>query len=224
MKLPCPKQSEKNSNKRKSEEDHGDHSRKRAKITGQAPVPRKGKKKAKKRTSDKEKIKGVLHQFSPNDTNIIISSSCNLCKNRMIHHIPQPEKGASENFLSSCKVRIGSDWEMLAKILNVTGANGTFFCPFCEVMLKNLVKGIPHAPIALAKYIQFENRVRIFQQRTLEGIREEATQFKEQGCSRNRLKDFKNCEDHPLLPPEINGPVVDYFSVMPLHINLGLGL
>ena len=91
-------------------------------------------------------------------------------------------------------------------------------------MLKNLVKGIPHAPITLAKYIQFENRVKIFQRRTLEGIREEATQFKEQGCPRNRLKDFKNCEDHPLLPPEINGPVVDYLSVMPLHINLGLGL
>ena len=27
-----------------------------------------------------------------------------------------------------------------------------------------------------------------------------------------------------MLPPEINGPVVDYFSVMPLHINRGLCL
>ena len=91
-------------------------------------------------------------------------------------------------------------------------------------MLKNLVKGIPHAPITLAKYIQFENRVKIFQQRTLESIREEATQFKEQRCPRNPLKDFKNCEDHPLVPPEINRPAVNYFSVMPLHINIGLGL
>ena len=91
-------------------------------------------------------------------------------------------------------------------------------------MLKYLVKGIPHAPITLAKYIQFENRVKIFQERALDGIREETTQFKEQGCPRNRLKDFKNCDDLPLLPPEINGLVVDYFSVMPLHISLGLGL
>ena len=56
--------------------------------------------------------------------------------------MPQPEKEASENLLSSCKVTIGSDWEMLAKILNET---------FCEVMLKNLVKGIPHAPITISE-------------------------------------------------------------------------
>ena len=175
----------------KLEEDHGCYSSKRAKITGQVPVPWKGKKKARKRTSDKEKIKGVPHQFSLNDTNIIISSSCNPCKNRMIHRMPQSEKRASENVLSSCKITIGSDWKMLAKILNVTGANRTFYCPSCEVMLKYLVKGIPHAPITLVKYIQFENRVKIFQERALDGIREEITQFKEQGCPRNRLKDFK---------------------------------
>ena len=110
-------------------------------------------------------------------------------------------------------------------ILQYTGPNGVFICPFCLAQLADLKMGVPHAPLSLPKYSDKDPRLaeeKTFQQRTLEGMATMADNFASSGLPKSQVSKFQNCEAKPLISPE--GPVIDHISVMPLHLSLGLGL
>ena len=97
-----------------------------------------------------------------------MSADCSYCK-RSISERKWDNSQAST--IRSCRVTIGSDWEMLARILNYTGANGTDFCPFCDIMLKHMIKGIPHTPTILPKYkVKDTKVVKEYTLRTLQDL------------------------------------------------------
>ena len=173
-------------------------------------------------------LKGLPPNSKFNDGNKTISVSCPACKEH-IGTIPTNEQISISNdtepvetFKASVST-FGCDWEMLANVLGQTGPNGKYFCPFCEVMLSDTKKGSPHSPIILQRYLApGTSPERKFAIRTFENMREDAKKFKENGAKKESAKDFKNCENYPLIPA--TGEVLSDVSVMPLHISLGLGL
>ena len=46
--------------------------------------------------------------------------------------------------ISEFWLSLGGDWEFIARLLGLTGPNGTLFCNFCHAQLKDLEKGKPH--------------------------------------------------------------------------------
>ena len=75
---------------------------------------------------------------------------------------------------------------MLARILNYTGANGTYFCPFCDIMLEHMIKGISHTPTILPKYEVKNTRVvKEYTSRTLQDLREHAISYTKRPDAQN---------------------------------------
>ena len=89
--------------------------------------------------------------------------------------------------------------------------------------LSDTKQGSPHSPIILQRYLAPGTAPeRKFARRMFENMREDAKKFKENGTKKESAKDFKNCENYPLIPA--TGEVLSSVSAMPLHISLGLGL
>jgi len=53
--------------------------------------------------------------------------------------------------ISEFWLSLGGDWEFIARLLGLTGPNGTFFCNFCHAQLKDLEKGKPRTPWLLQR-------------------------------------------------------------------------
>ena len=113
---------------------------------------------------------------------------------------------------------------MIATVLGQTGPNGKYFCPFCEIMLAQVVKGSPHSPVHLRKYLSdnSSNTATTFISRIFEGMTEMAKSFQKNGAKKNKQRNIKIVKNVPLIPAI--GDIINNVSVMPLHISLGIGL
>ena len=115
------------------------------------------------------------------------------------------------------------DWEWLARILGLSGPNGTYFCPFCYVKLDDLQSGKPHSPLIFEKYkhlLNNEDKTN-FVARMLEELVYHNEEFLKSGMSRDDVKLFYNCEHSPLIKG--CGAVLKHTSTMVLHLKLGMG-
>ena len=117
----------------------------------------------------------------------------------------------------------GADWEMVANVIGLTGPNGRHVCPFCEIMLSNINKGVLHSPVLFQKYTNIGPiSPELYENRMLENMSHLAMQFKESGDKKDNAKNYKNCENTHLISAK--GTPVSHVSVMPLHLSRGIGL
>ena len=156
-----------------------------------------------------EKIKNLLPIIKIDKENVIYSKVCKMCcrRSKENHHSNDPTMT-----FSSIKCTIGADWEMIATILGYTGQHGTHFCPFCDIMLKDLQSGNPHASVILPKYKEYDKQNEsVFNVRTIESMRGSAEQYINNGSVKQNAKSYMNCENIPLIIGE--GPVLDHACI-----------
>ena len=124
--------------------------------------------------------------------------------------------------ISEFWLSLGGDWEFIARLLGLTGPNGTFFCNFCHAQLKDLEKGKPHAPWLLQQGATASHTcTKKFPVRSFESILSDNDRFVKGGSVKSKANQFHNCESTPIYLA--TGPVIDSVSCMPLHLSLGLG-
>ena len=170
-------------------------------------------------------------------TNTTTSASCRICR-RLSASPPshlhtqnveehentplsqQVEDMEVDKTFSTAKVVLGGDWEFIANVAGLSGANGVHFCNHCKVRLTDMPKGEPHAPVIFRRY-QPAGVAKSFEDRTVEGMKADNRAFRAAEVRRNQVPLYNNCQFEPLLP---DGKMVELASCMPLHISLGLGL
>lgn len=124
--------------------------------------------------------------------------------------------------ISEFWLSLGGDWEFIARLLGLTGPNGTFFCNFCHCQLKDLEKGKPHTPWLVQKDVTANHTcTRKFAIRSFEEMFSDNDRFVKNGSVKSKANRFHNCECPPIF--RATGPVLDSVSCMPLHLSLGLG-
>lgn len=95
-----------------------------------------------------------LQELVQNVQNVHYSNKCLSCKKSTKSTVKTPNsQSCDENkrpdeecAISACWLSLGGDWEFIARLLGLTGPNGTYFCNFCDAQTKDLVKGKPHTP------------------------------------------------------------------------------
>lgn len=177
--------------------------------------------------------------------NTYISKACKLCKHGIsfaendpldIHaehsYCKTPFNTAQQNqreFTPQIKLQkfskywltLGGDWEFIAKMLGLTGPNGTFFCNFCLCTIPDLVKGSPHTPTPLKKYKHLCPKEKTYDERSFTSLVKNQQEYVEAGCIKSNVNKFNNCENIPIYKQR--GAILDSVSCMPLHLSLGLG-
>ena len=168
-----------------------------------------------------------LQELFRNCQNEYRSQRCSLCQKTT--HFQSHSSNCDANNPSSAKYTIsefwlslGGDWEFIARLLGLTGPNGTFFCNFCHAQLKDLEKGKPHTPWLL-QYgaTASDTHTKKFPVRSFESILSDNNRFVKGGSVKSKANQFHNCESLPIY--QATGPVIDSVSCMPLHLSLGLG-
>lgn len=171
------------------------------------------------RVKGMDKWPDELQQLFQNQQNVHYSQTCLLCRSNLkTCHENKPTHG--RYIISECWLSLGGDWEFLARLLGLTGPNGTYFCNFCHAQIKDLVKGKPHTPWLL----QNSSTVHITQQfpvRSFESLLSSNEEFVKSGSVKAKANKFQNCESSPIF--HAAGPVINSVSCMPLHLSLGLG-
>ena len=110
----------------------------------------------------------------------------------------------------------------IARLVGLTGPNGTFFSNFCHAQLKDLEKGKPHMPWLLRQGATASHGcTKKFSVRSFESILSDNDRFVKGGSVKSKASQFHNCESTPIYQP--TGPLIDSVSRMPLHLSLGLG-
>ena len=168
-----------------------------------------------------------LQELFRNCQNEYHSQRCLLCQRTT--HFESHSSNCDANKPSSAKYSIsefwlslGGDWEFIARLLGLTGPNGTFFCNFCHVQLKDLEKGKPHTPWLLQHGATTSHTcTKKFPVRSFESILSDNDRFVKGGSVKSKANQFHNCESIPIY--QTTGPVIDSVSCMPLHLSLGLG-
>lgn len=122
--------------------------------------------------------------------------------------------------ISKCWLSLGGDWEFLARLLGLTGPNGTYFCNYCHATIKDLQRGKPHTPWILNSTSN-GNHLKQFSPRTFESMSSDNEDFVNGGSVKAKANRFHNCESKPIF--RAYGPVIESVSCMPLHLSLGLG-
>ena len=113
------------------------------------------------------------------------------------------------------------DLTWLSSVLGLTGPNGKHFCNDCLITPQDVTKDAPHSPAILPKYQEPESEQnRTFSPRTIESITQNARLLPKNGGK--IPSDYLNSDHPPLI--DAKGFVINYTSVAPLHISLGLGL
>ena len=172
-------------------------------------------------------IKGIqnwpnaLQQLVFNKVNQHISPHCSLCKKLVREPVSTPSADTNQDqiLLSECWVTLAGDWEFIARLLGLTGPNGTYFCNFCHVQIKDLVKGTPHTPWLLQN--TSSNSQTKFTVRTFESMLSDNERYVKSGAVKAKAYQYHNCESKPIF--QAAGPVLKSVSCMPLHLSLGLG-
>lgn len=168
-----------------------------------------------------------LQELFRNCQNEYRSQRCLLCQKTT--HFQSHSSNCDANNPSSAKCTIsefwlslGGDWEFIARLLGLTGPNGTFFCNFCHAQLKDLEKGKPHTPWLLQHgATASDTHTKKFPVRSFESILSDNNRFVKGGSVKSKANQFHNCESLPIY--QATGPVIDSVSCMPLHLSLGLG-
>ena len=112
---------------------------------------------------------------------------------------------------------------MVATVIGLTRPNVRHFCPFCEIMLANLSKRVPHSLVLFENYISSDQVTpKLFDSRTLEAISQMPTEYQQAGGKTDTAKQYKNGENMPLIPEK--APLINEVSVMPVHLSLGIWL
>ena len=123
--------------------------------------------------------------------------------------------------VDECWLSLGGDWEFIARLLGLTGPNGSHFCNFCLCKISNVVKGEPHTPTPLKKYEGLSSQPKQFQERTFESIYRNNQTFVADGSVKSKVSHYNNCQHSAIFKGK--GPILDSVSCMPLHLSLGLG-
>ena len=181
--------------------------------------------KAETKVKIREAAPHCLDNLKYDHLNVINSPSCVLCWNKdgnstPVNNDPDLPRHAHVTVLNNT---LGGDLEAIARFLGLTGPNGTCFCDFCEVKLKDVQKGKPHAPIIFPRYSLHCDKVNYnYKERTLEDLINYSKEFAENKDPKLPRSKFNNCEFPPLISPV--GPLIDHVTVPPLHIGLRIGL
>ncbi|KAJ7391182.1 hypothetical protein OS493_019313 [Desmophyllum pertusum] len=99
--------------------------------------------------------------------------------------------------ISECWLSLGGDWEFIARLLGLTGPNGTFFCNFCHARIKDLEKGKPHTPWLLQNDSTVDPKKQ-FPVRSFESILSDNESFVKGGAVKSKANQFHNCECSPI--------------------------
>ena len=168
-----------------------------------------------------------LQELFRNCQNEYHSQRCLLCQktayfNSHSSNCDANKPSSASYSISEFWLSLGGDWEFIARLLGLTGPNGTFFCNFCHAQLKDLEKGKPHTPWLLhqgatASHIPTKK----FPVRSFESILSDNDRFVKGGSVKSKVNQFHNCESTPVY--QATGSVIDSVSCMPLHLSLGLG-
>ena len=164
-----------------------------------------------------------LQQLLKTNKNQYDSKHCSHCKksagSTTIQNCSDGMSSKVECCISNCWLSLGGDWEFIARLLGLTGPNGTYFCNFCHATIKDLEKGKPHTPWLLREGSSGTSTH--FSQRTFQSICSDNEKFMHGGSVKSKANQFHNCENRPIF--QAAGPVLDSVSCMPLHLSLGLG-
>ena len=133
--------------------------------------------------------------------------------------MPSGDGTEMECRISKCWQSLGGDWEFLARLLGLTGPNGTYFCNYCHTTIKDLQRGKPHTP-GLLNSTSNGNHLKQFSPRTFESMSSDNKDFVNGGSVKAKANRFHNSESKPIF--RAYGPVIESVSCMPLHLSLGL--
>ena len=163
-----------------------------------------------------------LQQLCGNLSNEHYNKQCFHCKKSTSSFLQTSlfQSSKEECSISECWLSLGGDWEFIARMLGLTGPNGTYFCNFCHAQIKDLEKGKPHTPWLLQKS-STANNTKQFSVRSFESISTDNEEFLNGGAVKSKANQFHNCESRPIF--HAAGPVIESVSCMPLHLSLGLG-
>ena len=183
------------------------------------------KKRKQRRNGINQQCPGVPTSSQLNEENKFFSVRSSLCKSDAIKKTfteIQENTGVNITF-SHLKSTFGADWEMDANVAGLTAPNGRHFCPFCEIMLSNVSKGVLHSPVLFPKYANGgQISPTSFECRTLDSMSKSASEFQQSCAQKENAKHYKNCEHIPLIPEK--DLLIKHVSVMLLHLSLGVGL
>ena len=146
-----------------------------------------------------------------------ISAECKHC-NRVA--TDQRASQPSASHVTQCKIVAGGDWLFEAALLGLTGPKGRHCCNFCLAKQSSLVKGKPHSPVLLPRYMPHKPEADTFAQRTFEDLEKDHMAFVAAGGNKSKAADFNNSINPTLLPAY--GAVICSLSCTPLHVFLGL--
>ena len=158
-----------------------------------------------------------LKQLIRNPQSDHCSENCLYCKKLTdatceISTLPSGDGTEMECCISKCCLSLGGDWEFLARLLGLTGPNGTYFCNYCHATIKDLQRGKPHTPWVLDSTSNGNH---------LKQMSSDNEDFVNGGSVKAKANRSHNCESKPIF--RAYGPVTESVSCMPLHLSLGLG-
>jgi len=131
----------------------------------------------------------------PSNSSETIELDCNYSKavEAPTAEAAPPTEASEDTCITQCWISLGGDWEFLARFLGLTGPNGTNFCNFCHVQIKDLPKGKPHTPTPLRNYSQTCEH---FTVRTFESISSDNRRFVDAGASKPKVKQLTIVSSH----------------------------
>ena len=162
-----------------------------------------------------------LQELARNPQNQHVSNRCLLCRKPTNSQCNNENRVSQEEcYISESWLSLGGDWEFIARLLGLTGPNGTYFCNFCHGQIKDLEKGKPHTPWLLQND-STANQTKQFPVCSFESILSDNERFVKGGAVKSKANQFHNCECSPIF--QAAGPVIQSVPCMPLHLSLGLG-
>ena len=174
------------------------------------------------KTNDKQvlTIKGMqnwpneIQQLFRNPQNDHCSELCFYCKKTTDFTLEASISQSSplekmECCISKCWLSLGGDWEFIARLLGLTGPNGTYFCNYCHATIKDLEKGKPHTPWLLQNRTT-SNGLKQFPKRSFESMSSDNDDFVNGGSVKTKAKQFHNCESKAIF--KASGPVIESVS------------
>ena len=180
------------------------------------------------RGSEKQvfEIKGMqnwpmeLQQLIRNPQSDHCSEHCLYCKKltgstRETSTLQSSDGTKMECCISKCWLSLGGDWEFIARLLGLTGPNGTYFCNYCHATIKDLEKGKPHTPWILNSSSNGAG-LKQFSPRSFESMSSNHEDFVNGGSVKTKANQCHNCESKPIF--QASGPVFESVSCMPIYL------
>lgn len=97
------------------------------------------------------------------------------------------EEKKMECCISKCWLSLGVDWEFIARLVGLTGPNGTYFCNYCHATIKDVEKGKTHTPWPLQSS-DTASDLKTFPTRSLESMSSDYEDFVNGGSIKSKAK------------------------------------